>query len=86
MAGSGPPRQSFRHRVRATRGHPGSGGGAHRVINGARNVAIASRGPGTGNGVVGGAATFVLGLVALALGRLALARCRRIALQSGRIA
>lgn len=56
------------------------------MINGARNVAIASRGPGTGNGVVGGAATFVLGLVALALGRLALARCRRIALQSGRIA
>ena len=56
------------------------------AINGALNVAIATGGPGTGNGVVGGAAAFVLGLIALALGWLALARCRRIALQPGRMA
>jgi hypothetical protein len=56
------------------------------VINGALNVAIATGGPGTANGVVGGAAAFVLGLIALALGGLALARCRRIALQPGRMA
>ena len=55
-------------------------------INGGLNLAVASGGPGTGNGVVGAAAAFVLGLIALALGGLALARCRRIALQPGRMA
>src|SRR5215831_17526328 len=55
------------------------------VVNGWLNLAIANGGPGTGNGVVGGAAAFVLGLVALALGGLALARCRRTALDPGRI-
>ncbi len=37
------------------------------VINGALNLAVASGGPGTGNGVVGGAAALVLGLVGLGL-------------------
>ncbi len=55
------------------------------VINGGLNLALATGGPGTGNGVVGGAVAFVLGLVALALGGLALARCRRTALELGRM-
>ena len=55
------------------------------VANGGLNLAIANGGPGTGNGVVGGAAAFVLGLIALALGGLALARCRRTALEPGRM-
>jgi hypothetical protein len=55
------------------------------VVNGGLNVAIANGGPGTGNGVVGGAAAFVLGLIALGIGGLALARCRRIALEPGRM-
>jgi hypothetical protein len=55
------------------------------LVNGGLNLTIATGGPGTGNGVVGGAAAFVLGLVALALGGLALARCRRTALEPGRI-
>ena len=55
------------------------------VVNGGLNLAIANGGPGTGNGVVGGAAAFVLGLIALAIGRLALARCRRTALETGRM-
>jgi hypothetical protein len=55
------------------------------VVNGGLNLAIATGGPGTGNGVVGGAAAFVLGLIALALGGLALARCRRTALEPGRM-
>jgi uncharacterized protein DUF6223 len=52
-------------------------------INGALNLALANGGPGTGNGVVGGAAAFVLGLTAMALGGVALARSRRIALERG---
>jgi Family of unknown function (DUF6223) len=55
------------------------------LINGGLNLAIANGGPGTGNGVVGGAAAFVLGLIALALGGLALARCRRTALEPRRM-
>jgi hypothetical protein len=55
------------------------------VFNGALNLAIANGGPGTGNGVVGGAAACVLGLIALSLGGLALARCRRIVVQPGRM-
>lgn len=46
-------------------------------INGGLNLAVANGGPGTGNGVVGGAAAFVLGLIAMALGGFALARSRR---------
>ena len=48
-------------------------------------MAIANGGPGTGNGVVGGAAAFVLGLIALALSGLALARWRRTASEPGRM-
>src|SRR5437763_15785957 len=55
------------------------------VVNGGLNLAIASGGPGTGNGVVGGAAAFVLGLIALALGGVAVARCRRTALEPRRM-
>jgi hypothetical protein len=54
-------------------------------VNGGLNLAIANGGPGTGNGVVGAAAAFVLGLIAVALGGLALARCRRTALEPGRM-
>ena len=53
------------------------------ALNGGLNLAVATGGPGTGNGVVGGAAAFVLGLIALALGGLALARYRRTALEPG---
>ena len=55
------------------------------VVNGGLNLAVANGGPGTGNGVVGGAAAFVLGLIGMALGGLALARCRRTALEPGRM-
>ena len=51
------------------------------LVNGGLNVALANGGPGTGNGVVGGATAFVLGLIALALGGRALARSRRTALE-----
>jgi Family of unknown function (DUF6223) len=52
------------------------------VVNGGLNLAVATGGPGTGNGVVGGAAAFVLGLIGTALGGLALSRSRRTVLQS----
>jgi hypothetical protein len=61
------------------------GAGLIAVINGGLNLAIATGGPGTGNGVVGGAAAFVLGLIGVAIGGLALARCRRTALEPGRM-
>lgn len=44
------------------------------VVNGGLNLAIANGGPGTGNGVVGGAGALVLGLIAVAEGGLVLAR------------
>jgi hypothetical protein len=47
------------------------------LANGGLNLAVANGGPGTGNGVVGGAAALVLGLVGMALGGLALARSHR---------
>jgi hypothetical protein len=50
------------------------------AFNGGLNLAVANGGPGSGNGVVGGAAAFVLGLTALMLGGLGLARSRRRAL------
>jgi FtsH-binding integral membrane protein len=53
------------------------------LVNGGLNLAVATGGPGTGNGVVGGAAAFVLGLIGMALGGLALSRSRRTVLQSG---
>jgi hypothetical protein len=63
--------------------HRGSGGGLIAVVNGGLNLAIAKGGPGTGNGVVGGALALVLGLIAMVLGWLALARSRRTS-QEGR--
>ena len=56
--------------------------GALAVINGGLNLAVATGGPGSGNGVVGGAAAFVLGLIGIALGGLTLSRSRRTVLQS----
>jgi hypothetical protein len=47
------------------------------VVNGGLNLALAKGGPGSGNGVIGGAAALVLGLIAMVLGWLALARSRR---------
>ena len=55
------------------------------AVNGGLNLAMANGGPGTGNGVVGGAAAVVLGLSAVAIGGLALARGRRTDLQPGRM-
>lgn len=52
------------------------------MVNGALNLAVATGGPGTGNGVVGGAAAVVLGAVAMVMGALALTRSRRTALAS----
>ncbi len=50
------------------------------ALNGGLNLAVANGGPGSGNGVVGAAVAFVLGVTALTLGGLGLARCRRTAL------
>jgi hypothetical protein len=47
------------------------------AVNGGLNLAVAKGGPGSGNGVIGGAAALVLGLIAMALGGLALARPSR---------
>ena len=65
-------------------GNPGRRGaivalvlGAITVVNGGLVLAVATGGPGTGNGVVGGAGALVLGLIAVALGGLALPRSRR---------
>ena len=54
------------------------------AINGGLNLALANGGPGTGNGVVGGAAAVVLGLIAVAIGSLAVARSRRTAYEAAR--
>jgi len=48
--------------------------GSIAALNGFLNLALASGGPGTGNGVVGGAAALVLGAIAMSLGGLALSR------------
>jgi hypothetical protein len=47
------------------------------VGGGVVNLAVADGGPGTGNGVVGGAVAVVVGLMAAAFGGLTLARARR---------
>ena len=47
------------------------------VVNGGLVLAVATGGPGTGNGVVGGAGALVLGLIAMALGGVAQARFHR---------
>jgi hypothetical protein len=49
-------------------------------VNGGLVLAAATGGPGSGNGVVGGAAALVLGLLAAVLGGLVVARSRLIAL------
>lgn len=46
-------------------------------VNGGLVLAVANGGPGSGNGVIGGAGALVLGVVAMALGGLALVRSRR---------
>jgi len=53
------------------------------ALNGFLNLALANGGPGTGNGVVGGAAALVLGAIAMSLGVLALARKRRASFEPG---
>jgi hypothetical protein len=45
-------------------------------VNGALVLAVANGGPGSGNGVIGGAGALVLGVMAMALGGLALVRYR----------
>jgi len=47
------------------------------AVNGALVLAVASGGPGSGDGVVGGAAALVLGAIATVLGGLVLGRSRR---------
>jgi hypothetical protein len=54
------------------------GAGLIAAFNGGLVLAMANGGPGSGNGVVGGAAALVLGLIATVLGSLGLAR-RRLA-------
>jgi len=49
------------------------------AINGGPVLAVANGGPGSGNGVVGGAGALVLGVIGMALGALALRRSRRTA-------
>jgi hypothetical protein len=53
--------------------------GAVAAINGGLVLAVADGGPGSGNGVVGGAGALVLGVIGMALGALALRRSRRAA-------
>lgn len=47
------------------------------VINGALVLTVANGGPGSGNGVVGGAGALVLGLIGMIMGGLALTRSHR---------
>ena len=46
------------------------------AVNGGLNVVVANGGPGSGNGVVGGAAAFVMGLIGIAIAGVAVARRR----------
>jgi len=48
------------------------------AINGGLVLATANGGPGTGNGVVGGAAALVLGIAAVAFGGFAVSRARTV--------
>ena len=52
------------------------------VIGGGLNLATASGGPGSGNGVLGSAQALVLGLIGIFLGGLAIARLRQKNLSS----
>jgi len=47
------------------------------AINGGLVLAVANGGPGSGNGVIGGAAAFVLGIAGVALGGFAVSRRAR---------
>jgi hypothetical protein len=53
------------------------GSGLVAMVGGGVNLAVADGGPGTGNGVVGGALALMVGLLAMIFGGLALARSRR---------
>lgn len=55
------------------------------AVNGGLVLAIADGGPGSGNGVVGGAGALVLGLIATIVGGLATAHSHRIPLAPGRM-
>jgi len=55
------------------------------VINGALVLAVANGGLGSGNGVVGGAAALVLGLIGMIIGGLALSRSRRRTVATSRL-
>ena len=75
-----------RHRatgIRPSSGRPGAivalVAGLLGTANGGLNLAVASAGPGSGNGVVGGATAVVLGLIAVALGSVGLVRAHRVA-------
>ncbi|MEV0173125.1 DUF6223 family protein [Streptomyces sp. NPDC050803] len=46
------------------------------IVVGTLNLALADGGPGTGNGVIGGALAVILGVIATVLGRRALVRSR----------
>lgn len=46
------------------------------AINGGLVLAVANGGPGSGNGVIGGAAAFVLGMAAVTLGGFTVSRAR----------
>ena len=48
------------------------------AINGGLVLAVANGGPGTGNGVIGGAAALVLGIAAVALGGFVVSRARTV--------
>jgi len=53
------------------------------MVSGALNLALATGGPGSGNGVIGGAAAVVLGLFAIVLGAIAFNRYKKISRSSG---
>ena len=48
------------------------------AINGGLVLAVANGGPGSGNGVIGAAAAFVLGIAGVALGGFAVSRARTV--------
>ncbi|MFC7641205.1 DUF6223 family protein [Streptosporangium lutulentum] len=78
-ARSGPLHRPHRHRKRAKGSRRGPGGGAGRRGRRGLVVAAADGGPGTGYGIVGGYLALAVGLIAMALAGLALARSRRAA-------
>ena len=59
--------------------------GATGAVNGGLIFAIATGGPGSGNGVVGGAAALVLGFIGTVLGGLVVANSRRVAVAARRV-